>query len=120
MNKSSVLGVDENIGGVLAYCGPMPVVFLAMKESNEFIRFHSMQALFVGIAGILFWAVLNVVFMSLLGMFGFVGSILQGIASTAIGLGFMVLWILCIIKAYQGERWKLPIVGDLAEKQLAK
>lgn len=120
MNKSSVFGVDENIGGVLAYCGPMSIIFLVMKESNEFVRFHSVQALFVGVAGMVLWTVLNVFFMSLLGTLGLIGSILQGVVSSAIGLGLLVLWVICIIKAYQGERWKLPIVGDLAEKQLAK
>ena len=46
----------------------------------------------------------------------FISAIL-GILSVLVWLGSLVLWIVLMIKAYNGHRWKLPVIGDLSEKQ---
>lgn len=119
MDKSSVLNVDENIGGVLSYIFPLPVIFLFMKEKNEFIRFHSIQAIIVMVFLIIFFSVFQSLSL-MVHAFGLFGWILQNIIYTVLGLASLALWVFLLIKAYQGERWKVPVVGDIAEKQLGK
>jgi uncharacterized membrane protein len=84
------------------------IIFLLVEKDSKFVRFHAMQStiLFGGIF------ILNIVlgFVPLLGWL--VGLILSFAA--------FVLWIVCMWKAFQGEMFKVPYVGDLAEKQLGK
>lgn len=84
------------------------IIFLLLEKENKFVRFHAMQStiLFGGIF------VVNMVlgFIPILGWL--VGLLLSFVA--------FILWIVCMWKAFQGEMYKVPYVGDLAEKQLAK
>ncbi|WP_419095501.1 DUF4870 domain-containing protein [Alkalihalobacterium alkalicellulosilyticum] len=103
-------GLDENIGGLLAYVLGFVsgIVFLLIEKENQFIRFHALQSIIV--FGSL--AIVNFV----LGFIPIV-SLLSGII---IPLIIFVLWVVLIFKAYKGEKYKLPIAGDIAEQQLAK
>lgn len=105
MVKTS-LGLEENFEAALSYVLGFVtgiVIFLLEKES-EFVRFHAMQStiVFLGLT------IIQRIFMYI-PFFGWMFSWLIGL------LGF-VLWILLIIKAYQGERYRVPIAGDFAEK----
>lgn len=112
MNKSSALGIDENIGGTLAYIFPMPIILFLMKEENEFIKYHSFQSLFLAIVAIAGQAVSWVVFSPI--------PLLGAIFSWLFSLTMVAVWIVCMIKAYQNERWKLPVIGEIALKQALK
>ncbi|RME53954.1 DUF4870 domain-containing protein [Candidatus Woesearchaeota archaeon] len=100
------LGIDENIEAVLAYLLAFftGIAFLLIEKENRFVRFHAMQST-ITFAGLF---VLSFVlgFIPLLGM----------LLSLLLTIFAIILWIICLIKAYQGERFKLPIAGDLAEK----
>ena len=48
-----------------------------------------------------------------------VGQLLVLLVSMVVGLGFFVIWLVLVVKALQGERFKLPLVGDFAEQQAA-
>jgi uncharacterized membrane protein len=100
-------GLQDNIAGMLAYLLIPAIVFLVMEpyNRNKFIRFHSFQAIFLEIG----WILVNAV----LGLFSFVGIFLLPI----LWLAFTILWVVCLIKAYQNQMFKLPLIGDLAEKQ---
>lgn len=102
-----VAGLQDNIAGMLAYLLIPAIVFLVMEpyNRNKFIRFHSFQAIFLEIG----WLIVNAV----LGILAFVGIFLLPI----LWLGFTILWVVCLIKAYQNQMFKLPIIGDIAEKQ---
>ena len=84
------------------------VIFLLVEKQSKFVRFHAMQStvLFGGIF------VINIAL-------GFI-PILGWLAGLLLSLAAFVLWIVCMWKAFQGEMYKAPIVGDIAEKQLAK
>lgn len=84
------------------------IIFLLVEKQSKFVRFHAMQStlLFGGI----FIANIALGFIPILGWM--VGLILSLVA--------FVLWIVLMWKAFQGEMYKVPYVGDLAEKQLAK
>ena len=100
-------GLQPNMAGLLAYVLGLIsglILFLTEKD-NKFVRFHAMQSICLSV-GLL---VVSVV-LSLMPVIGVVLAILL----RWIGV---VLWIVCMIKAYQGEWLRLPIVGDIAAKQ---
>jgi uncharacterized membrane protein len=103
-------GLQPNLAGLLCYLAGFVtgIVFLIIEKDNKFVRFHAMQSIFV--FGGLF--VLNIV----LSFIPFIGWILIPF----VGIVGLILWILLMFKAYNGETYKLPIVGDMAEKQLQK
>jgi len=109
---SGPLPMDENIAGMLAYFTIVPAILfllIAPFNRNRFVRFHSFQCLFTCLA--LF--VLHIV----LSIFGHIMPfIMLGIWSL-LGLAELALWLFLLFKAYQHEMFKLPIVGDMAEKQ---
>jgi uncharacterized membrane protein len=102
----------DNLAGMFAYFTIIPAIIFLLVEPynrNRFIRFHSFQCLFTTAALIVLHICLSFVSYILpLMMFPVLG--LLGIAEFA-------LWLLLVIKAYQNEMFKLPIVGELAEKQ---
>ncbi len=109
-------GTNDNIAGALAYLTFVPAIILLLIEPykrSRFVRFHAFQSLFLTAAclamAIVFWAVGTIAVLNLL---------LIPIA-LIICLGVFLLVLILIIKAYQGETFKLPVIGDLAEKQAA-
>ena len=108
--RKTSLGLDENIEGCLCYVlgWITGIVFLVLEKENKFVKFHAMQSLVT-------FLVLFVISL-VIGMIPFVGVII----SPLIGLLGLILWILLMYTAFKGERFKLPIVGDFAEKQISK
>lgn len=106
LNNKTDSGLDENIAGLLCYLFPACIIFLIIEKKNRFIRFHAFQAIFVAVAVILVSAVLSVI--------PFLGWIVLSLLSPAT----LVLMIFMMYKAYNKEMYKLPYVGDLAEKQV--
>jgi uncharacterized membrane protein len=109
-------GLTDNVAGMLAYFTIIPaIIFLLVApfNRNKFIRFHSFQCIFLCIAMIVLSLGLGVV-MAIPGLFWMTLMLRR-----LIGLAAFVLWIVLVIKAYQGQMWKLPVIGDLAEKQAA-
>ncbi len=107
-------GLSDNAASGLAYVTIIPaIVFLAVApyNRNSLIRFHSWQSIFFCIACIAVDIALMVV--GRLPFFGLMTLFLWPL----VGLAFFVVWILLLIKAFNGQRFKLPIIGDLAEKQ---
>lgn len=99
-------GLSTNAAATLAYVTFIPaVIFLLIEpyKRDSFIRFHAWQCIaltLVDVAGGL--------------VFGFMGSI-GLIVRSLLGLVLFVFWLIAIIKASQGQRYHVPIVGDLAE-----
>jgi len=102
---------NENMMGALAYFTIIPpILFLVMEpyNKNSFIRFHSFQCLFFAAAAF----VVNIV-STIFGMIPFIGWMI----ALFVPLGLVLVWALVAFKAFSGERFKLPVIGDLAEKQ---
>ena len=100
-------GLSDNAAGALAYVTIIPAIIFLIVEpynKNSYIRFHSWQSIFLGIAA---FAISFINIIPILGQIIFL-------------LGMLVLfvaWLIVLLKALKGERYKLPIIGDLAEKQ---
>ncbi|MBM3154931.1 MAG: DUF4870 domain-containing protein [Chloroflexi bacterium] len=107
MAKSST-GLEENIAGLLCYVlgWVTGLIFFLIEKDSKFVRFHAMQSIIVFgvlcVAGII------------IGWIPIIGQVIGGLIS----LLALVLWIILMVKAYQGEKFKLPWAGDLAEKQV--
>jgi uncharacterized membrane protein len=107
-------GLTDNVAGMLAYVTIIPaILFLVLEPYNRsrFIRFHAFQSIFFYVAWMVFWVALS--FVGALPVLGWATVLLWPL----LGLGGLILWILLLMKAYGGQMWKLPVVGDLAEKQ---
>jgi uncharacterized membrane protein len=104
--KSST-GMEPNLAALLSYVAGVVtgIIFWVIEKDSSYVKFHAMQSI------ILFggWFVLYII----LGFIPAIGWIIQMIG----GLGILVLWILLMIKSYNGERFKLPVIGDIAERQ---
>jgi uncharacterized membrane protein len=84
---------------------------MAPYNRNSYVRFHAWQSIFLTIACLAIDIALMVV--GRLPFLGFMTLFLWPL----VGLAIFVVWIIALIKAFNGERFKLPVIGDLAEKQ---
>ncbi len=103
-------GLQSNIAGALAYfLGPITgILFLLIEKENKFVRFHAMQSTLT-FGGIF---VLSIVL-------GFI-PILGWIAGSLIWFVSLILWIFLMYKAFNNEEYELPVIGDMARKQVEK
>lgn len=108
--KKTASGLQENVAGLLCYVlGWVSGLILYLIETeNKFIRFHAVQSMivfgFLNITGIIF------------GWMNYIGVAVNSVVGT---IAF-ILWVVLMVKAYQGIMYKLPIAGDLAEKWSVK
>ena len=100
---------------MLAYVTIIPaIVFLVLEPYNKrrFIRFHAFQCIFLCIALFVLGVALRILW-----LIPFLGWAVGIVLSPLILLAELILWIFLLMKAYQGQMFKLPVVGDMAEKQ---
>ena len=105
--EKATFGLDENIASALTYfLGFLTgILFFLVEKENKTVRFHAMQSIitFVG----LFVLIVIISFIPFIGMI-----------TPLLWLAELVLWLVLMIKAYQGEKFKLPVIGDMAEAQI--
>jgi uncharacterized membrane protein len=109
--------LPDNVAGALAYVTPIPaVVFLRLKpfNRNHFVRFHSMQSILLMLAGVAVAIAVRVLFwlLSLIPRFGY---LLASLVVLLVVLAWVILWLVIVVKAWQHELYKLPVIGNLAE-----
>jgi uncharacterized membrane protein len=117
--RGTVGALPETLAGALAYFTIVPAILFLSGEpynQNRYVRFHSFQCLGVSLVALIVGALLRVV--------GFVvffipmfGPLLVWLVSGVVILAFFVIWAVLVVKALQGELFKLPVVGDFAERQ---
>jgi len=102
--EKATFGLDENIAAALTYVLGFitGIIFILVEKENKTVRFHAMQSIIVFLG-------LFVVFI-VLSFIPFINMLIP-----LIWLLEIVLWLVLIIKAFQGEKFKLPVVGDMAE-----
>jgi len=107
-------GLEDNVAGALAYVTIIPaIVFLVLEPFNRrrFVRFHSFQCLAFAVAWTVLWICLS--FIAHIPFLGWATLLIWPLVSL---VGF-VIWLILVLKAYQGQMFKLPVIGDWAEKQ---
>ena len=111
---ASASGLTDNVAGALAYVTIIPaIVFLILEPFNKkrFVRFHSWQCIAFAVAWTVLWIALGII--GHIPVLGWATVFLWPLIS----LAGLILWIILVLKAYQGQMFKLPIIGDMAEKQ---
>jgi uncharacterized membrane protein len=116
-------GLAENVAGLLCYVlGWITGIIFLIIDKRPFVKFHAAQSIVV-------FGSLHIIRIILMYAFGggfFYGGWslpslgFAGMALGLISLLMLVLWILLMVKAYQGERYKLPLAGDIAESLFGK
>lgn len=102
--EKSATGLPRNTAAALTYVGAWitGIVFLLLEKDDKVVRFHAMQ---------------SIVVFGLLTIVSFV-PVIGWILSPFLMIIGLVLWLVLIFKAYKGEKYKVPVLGDFAEKRL--
>lgn len=126
--KSST-GLDENVAALLSYIfhWVSGLIFFLIEKDSRLVRFHAMQSILLSVVaiviGVVFWVVTFVIWIIASQLPGFLGTIV-GLVVPLIWIvfwvGLLIAWIMCLIKAFQGTYFKLPIIGNFAEQFSAK
>lgn len=109
----------DNTNGMLAYITIIPaIIFLVAEPYNKsrFVRFHAWQNILLHAAAFVFWIGLFIISF-VLAFIPILGHLLAFLLWAALMVGFFVAWIIALLKANGGQMYKLPFIGDIAEKQ---
>ena len=106
----TALGLDRNVSALLAYVlgWVSGLAIILIEKEDDFVRFHAMQSIVTFGALTLLSVVFGTMFM------------FMGIMVSLIQIAGIALWILLIVKAYQGEKFMLPVIGEIAEQWAKK
>jgi len=124
----TALGLDNNVGALICYLGNVicalgliySIIVLVTDKTNRLPRFHAFQSIFLTVAMIVIMIPLYIIMF--IGVFidaGIGVPLISGIMSLlmgVIGIGSLVFVILAAVKAYNGEFYKIPVIGNFAEK----
>jgi uncharacterized membrane protein len=114
-------GMANNVAGMLCYLVGWitGLIFLLIEpyKNDRVVRFHAFQSIFFNVGMIAVWIAFTLVA-------GILGVVTKGLSIIITGplffvvwLGFIACWIFLMVKAYNNQQFKLPIIGDLAAKQ---
>jgi uncharacterized membrane protein len=113
-------GLAENVAGALCYLAGFVtgILFLALAPYNQNprIRFNAFQSIFFNVAWIALWIVFGIVGTAMAFTLSTVFWMIH-LLGTLIGLCFLVVWIILMVKAYNNSPLVLPIIGPMAQKQ---
>ncbi len=126
----SALGMDGNLAAALGYpIGIIAIISLIMEKENRFVKFHALQAILLYVAFIVVWIamVLISVILGVAGMAASSAGSAGGAVSGLLSLVLLLVWLVVIVallgglimaavKAYGGNEFKLPIIGNMAAK----
>ena len=116
--QGKVGALSRTLAGALAYCTIVPaIIFLLIEPYNRdrFVRFHSFQCIGFWLAAVVIGAILRAAAF-LLGFVPLLGYLAILLLSMVTSLGLLAIWVVLVVKALQGEMFKLPLVGDFAEQ----
>jgi uncharacterized membrane protein len=116
--RGTVGVLPETLAGALAYFLLPAIVFLLVEpyNKNRFVRFHSFQGFGVYLAGVVVVAILRIVGFALF-FIPVLGHLLVWLTSMVVALAFFMILVVLVVKALQGEMFKLPLVGEFAERK---
>jgi uncharacterized membrane protein len=117
--ERSSTGLDANIAAALSYFFGLlsGAVFYAIETDSRFVKFHAMQSMLASVAAIVIWIV-YMVLASILVYIPVLGWLVMLLLWAGLALGMLGLWLYSMFMAFQGKRFKLPYIGDVAENQV--
>ncbi len=121
--QNTEAGMASNVAAALCYFVGLitGIIFLAIEpyRRDPFVRFHAFQSIFFSVAVIAFWIIWSNLIWAAFFSVTFLLPIF-GVISSLIGLAIFVYWLFLMYKAYNREKYKIPVIGDLAVKQIDK
>jgi uncharacterized membrane protein len=105
-------GLESNVAGLLCYVlgWISGIVFLVLEPKDKFVRFHAIQSIIVfgaiNVASLILWGLTWIPFIWILFL----------IINYIVGVFALIMWIVLMVKAYQGTKFKVPVAGDIAER----
>lgn len=127
--QASSFGLSPNVASLVSYIWvPITsILVIATEKQNRLVRFHAWQSLFFGLGVFALTIVLSIV----IGVLMLVGGAISPYLGIVVSLGSLLVWLIlaaailgvwikCLVKAYKGEAYKLPVVGKYAENMSVK
>lgn len=114
-------GIEENVAGLLCYIfGWLTGLIFLLIDKRPFVKFHAIQSIVLNVACIMvmfaFWIVVLIASAVTMLIFHLPIGAFLGFLMPVLGFGFFALFIFCMIKAYQHEKFKVPVIGNMVEK----
>ena len=133
-SSSPLGGMDPKIAAAISYIWIVGVIFFILEKENKFVRFHALQSILFGVGNSIVMFLLAIIAIVLSIAFGIGGAMVGGgiesLISILVGLMWLLFWLIGLlmfaglifaaVKAYQGQKFKLPIIGNIAENMVNK
>lgn len=128
MQGKTALGLDANVGALLCYLGNLvcalgliySIVVIVTDKTNKLTRFHAFQSVLLTVASIIITIPLYILLFVGVFVDAQIGapilSMIMMLVFTVFSLAILVLVILAAVKAFQGEIYKIPVIGNMADK----
>ena len=115
--SQSSTGLDPKLAGLLCYILGIitGLIFFLIEKSNDVVRFHAAQSILFSGSMIVLWIVLTILSFVIAQISLSLATIFS-LLTMLLGLAVFVLWVVLLIKGYSGQKWKLPVIGDMAER----
>ncbi len=118
-HKAAAGGLAPNQAAALSYVLGFitGILFLVIEpyKNDRYVRFHAFQSIFFSAAWMIFWILWNNLFWFTLSSFSLIGIL--GLISSLVGLAVLLYWLFLMYKAYNNERYMIPIIGEIAARQ---
>jgi len=118
--KSTSTGLPSNVAAAIA-CIPLigGIIFYILEKHDPFVRFYAMQSIILGGAWVLFAIVYSFAHAILtpIPAIGLFFAIILWVIWALVGIAFLVVFIVTVVKAFSGVRWEIPYIGPMARKQ---
>jgi uncharacterized membrane protein len=119
---SPYTGLAPNVAGALCYLlGPITgVLFLVLEKRDRFVRFHAAQSIGISVALIIFWVGYGIIstVLTAIPIVEWLVAIFLFLFSAVVGLAGIVLWLFLMYRAWSGDEWEIPWVGEHARRIL--
>lgn len=115
MTVTTRAGISDNAAGAISYFTFFPAIFfllVAPYKESQYVRFHAWQSVLLDITAFLAEIVIGSIALLTL----FLGSVPLIYTLRLLSLLWIVLWLACVIKAMNGKRFRIPLLGRIAEK----
>lgn len=118
--ETTSTGLDPKLAGLLCYIlSPVTgLIFYLVEKTHSIVRFHAAQSIVFGVASIVLLVILGIIGIILYQISWTLGNLFN-LVSMLIYLGLFIVWIVLLVKGYSGERWKLPLLGDMADRMVS-
>ena len=118
-STSTSTGIEPNVAAALSYILGLitGAIFLVLEKDNRYVRFHAAQSIAVSVIVIILSIGISMV-SSVLVFIPVLGWLLVLLLTMGLSIGTFILWVVLMVKAYQGEEWELPVAGGFARKMV--